>query len=157
MVSAMKLDILSAEGALYAGEAHFVAVPGESGELGIYPHHAPLLTRLKPGVVTLVDARSGERCRLLMAGGVLEVSREGVTLIADHALRTPELDALRARDARSAANDWRRRYAQESRRAFDFAGARMELLDEIRRFFALAMRQDRTGAAPDETGAGSRS
>lgn len=90
MDTSMKLDILSVENVLYSGDAHFVVVPGESGELGIYPRHAPLLTRIRPGVVTLVDAPSGERRRILVAGGVLEVSREGVTLIADHALRTPE-------------------------------------------------------------------
>lgn len=89
----------------------------------------------------LVDATTGEHRRLLVAGGVLEVSRDGVTLIADHALRTPELDDLRAREARHAADDWRRRYAHENRRAFDFASARAELMDEIRRFFSLALRQ----------------
>lgn len=141
MEAVLKLDILSIEQVLYSGDARFVVVPGESGELGIYPRHAPLFTRIKPGVVTLTDARTGEHRRILVAGGMLEVSRDGVTLIADHALRTPELDALRAREARHAADDWRRRYAQESRRAFDFASARTELMDEIRRFFALAMRQ----------------
>ncbi|KVD92764.1 ATP synthase subunit epsilon [Burkholderia stagnalis] len=149
MESTMKLDILSVEQVLYSGDAHFVSAPGESGELGIYPRHAPLLTRLRPGVVTLVDAPGGAHRRILVAGGVLEVSREGVTLIADHALRTPELDVLRAREARHAADDWRRRYTPEHRRAFDFASARAELMDEIRRFFALAMRQQ---AAAGETG-----
>ncbi|MGS0891460.1 ATP synthase F1 subunit epsilon [Burkholderia stagnalis] len=142
MATSMKLDIVSAEDVLYAGDAHFVVVPGESGELGIYPHHAPLLTRVRPGVVTLVDAPTGEHRRLLVAGGVLEVSRDGVTLIADHALRTPELDDLRAREARQAADDWRERYAHENRDAFDFTSARAELMDEIRRFFATAMRRD---------------
>lgn len=58
MDTSMKLDILSVENVLYSGDAHFVVVPGESGELGIYPRHAPLLTRIRPGVVTLVDARA---------------------------------------------------------------------------------------------------
>jgi F-type H+-transporting ATPase subunit epsilon len=141
----MKLDILSIEQVLYSVDARFVVVPGECGELGIYPRHAPLFTRIRPGVVTLTDAQTGEHRRILVAGGVLEVSRDGVTLIADHALRTPDLDALRAREARHAADDWRRRYAQENRRAFDFASARAELMDEIRRFFALAMRQSASG------------
>ncbi|MGU7779008.1 ATP synthase F1 subunit epsilon [Burkholderia sp. PU8-34] len=152
MDTSMKLDILSVEQVLYSGDAHFVSVPGESGELGICPRHAPLLTRIRPGVVTLVDAPTGEHRRILVAGGVLEVSRDGVTLIADHALRTPELDALRAREARHAADDWRRRYAQESRRAFDFASARAELMDEIRRFFALAMQQRSSGEKPGGAG-----
>ncbi|MBN3790370.1 ATP synthase F1 subunit epsilon [Burkholderia sp. Ac-20353] len=153
MDTSMKLAILSIEQVLYSGDAHFVSVPGESGELGIYPRHAPLLTRIRPGVVTLVDAPSGEHRRILVAGGVLEVSREGVTLIADHALRTPELDTLRAREARHAADDWRQRYARENRRAFDFASARAELMDEIRRFFALAMRPSTsTGGKPGGAG-----
>nr|WP_232439081.1 ATP synthase F1 subunit epsilon [Burkholderia ubonensis] len=145
----LQLDILSIDDVLFSGVARSVTVPGESGELGIHPRHAPLFTRLRPGVVTVTDAKTGEHRRILVAGGVLEVSRDGVTLIADHALRTPELDALRAREARNAANDWRRRYAQESRRAFDFAAARAELMDEIRRFFLLALRQ---GAAGERTG-----
>ncbi|RQR38367.1 MULTISPECIES: ATP synthase F1 subunit epsilon [unclassified Burkholderia] len=148
MPTSMKLDILSVEDVLYSGDAHFVVVPGESGELGIYPHHAPLLTRLRPGVVTLVAAPGGEHRRLLVAGGLLEVSRDGVTLIADHALRTPELDDLRAREARHAADEWRRRFAHDNRRAFDFASARAELMDEIRRFFALAMHRE---SAPRDT------
>ncbi|AOJ79120.1 ATP synthase F1 subunit epsilon [Burkholderia ubonensis] len=136
----LQLDILSIDDVLFSGVARAVTVPGESGELGIHPRHAPLFTRLRPGVVTVTDAQSGEHRRILVAGGVLEVSRDGVTLIADHALRTPELDALRAREARHAADEWRRVHAQENRRAFDFASARAELMDEIRRFFAMAMR-----------------
>ncbi|KUZ82844.1 ATP synthase subunit epsilon [Burkholderia ubonensis] len=148
-VPVLQLDILSIENVLFSGVARAVTVPGESGELGIHPHHAPLFTRLRPGVVTISDAKTGEHRRILVAGGVLEVSRDGVTLIADHALRTPELDALRAREARNAANDWRQRYAHEGRRAFDFAAARADLMDEIRRFFLLALRQ---GAAGERTG-----
>ncbi|KEZ05459.1 ATP synthase subunit epsilon [Burkholderia sp. MSh2] len=152
METSMKLDILSVEDVLFSGDAHFVVAPGESGELGIYPHHAPLLTRLRPGVVTVVEAPGGPHRRLLVAGGLLEVSRDGVTLIADHALRTPELDDLRAREARRAADDWRREHAPEHRRAFDFASARTELMDEIRRFFAMAMRQHTTRDTPGGAG-----
>ncbi|AOK31982.1 ATP synthase subunit epsilon [Burkholderia singularis] len=142
MPLSLRVDVLSIDAVLYAGEARMAIVPGDSGELGIYPRHAPLFTRIRPGVVTIVDARTGKPLRLLVAGGVLEVAREGVTLIADHALRTPELDAMRAGAARRAADEWRRRYAQEVRRPFDVAAAKTELIDEIRRFFALAMHRE---------------
>ncbi|KVE38183.1 ATP synthase F1 subunit epsilon [Burkholderia sp. TSV86] len=142
MSSLLRIDVLSIERVLYAGDARFVVVLGESGDLGIYSRHTPLFTRIRPGVVTVVDAGTGEPRRLLVAGGVLEVAREGVTLIADHALRTPELDAMRASAARRATDAWRKRYAQEVRQSFDFVAAETELLDEIRRFFMLALRRE---------------
>ncbi|CAN0625491.1 ATP synthase epsilon chain 2 [Burkholderia multivorans] len=152
MESVLKLDILSIEQVLYSGDARFVVVPGESGELGIYPRHAPLFTRIRPGIVTITDADTGEHRRILVAGGVLEVTRDGVMLIADHALRTPELDALRARDARHAAQEWRERYAHESRHTFDFAAAKAELMDEIRRFFTLALHRSTSGGNAGSAG-----
>jgi F-type H+-transporting ATPase subunit epsilon len=142
--TSFRLDVVSAEATLFAGDAHFVIVPGERGELGIYARHAPLLTRVRAGVVTVTDAQDGEAHRFLVAGGVLEVARAGVTLIADHALRSPELDAARAGAARAAAAAWRKSHASDNRRAFDVTAARAEWMEELRRFFAAAMHPPRT-------------
>ncbi|WP_118184506.1 ATP synthase F1 subunit epsilon [Paraburkholderia phosphatilytica] len=141
-MSSFRLDIVSVGASLYSGDARFVVVPGESGELGICPRHIPLFTTIRPGVVTITEATNDAPHRLLVAGGVLEVARDGVTLVVDHALRSAELDAARADTARRAARDWRMRHADQRPTTFDFAAARADLMDEIRRFFALAMQRD---------------
>lgn len=78
--------------------------------------------------------------RVFVAGGVAEVLHERVTVLADHALRTPELDAARASDARRQAALLRTRYPSRPEKTFDFAAAKAELADELRRFFLLAFR-----------------
>lgn len=101
------VDVVSAEAAIYAGEAEFVVLPGEAGELGIYPQHTPLITRIKPGTVRIKPADGGEEELIFVAGGVLEVQPRVVTVLADTAIRGHDLDEAKATEALKRAEEAR--------------------------------------------------
>ena len=98
MASTLQVDVVSAEKEVFSGLAHFVALPGESGELGILPGHTPLITRIKPGAVR-IELADGTEELVFVAGGILEVQPTGVTVLADTAIRGDDLDEARALDA----------------------------------------------------------
>ncbi len=104
----MHIDVVSAEESIYSGEAEFVVLPGEAGELGIYPRHAPLITRIKPGAVRIQPAGGGEEQLIFVAGGILEVQPKGVTVLADTAIRGHDLDEAKAHEALKRAEEARR-------------------------------------------------
>ncbi len=107
-MSTVHVDVVSAEEAIFGGEAEFVVLPGEAGELGIYPRHAPLITRIKPGVVRIkVQGRSDEE-QVFVAGGILEVQPHVVTVLADTAIRGRDLDEAKANEAMKRAEEARR-------------------------------------------------
>ena len=93
------VDVVSAEEAIYSGEAKFVVLPGEAGELGIYPRHTPLITRIKPGAVRIQPADGGEEQLIFVAGGILEVQPKVITVLADTAIRGADLDEAKATEA----------------------------------------------------------
>jgi F-type H+-transporting ATPase subunit epsilon len=97
--------VVSAEGSIFSGEAKFVALPGESGELGILPRHTPLITRIKPGAVRIQRADNGEEEFVFVAGGILEVQPGTVTVLADTAIRGKDLDEAKANEAKRQAED----------------------------------------------------
>ena len=101
------VDVVSAEAAIYSGEAEFVVLPGEAGELGIYPQHTPLITRIKPGTVRIKPAGGGEEELIFVAGGVLEVQPKLVTVLADTAIRGHDLDEAKANEAVKRAEEAR--------------------------------------------------
>lgn len=100
----LQLDVVSAENKLFSGTVQTVQVSGSEGELGIYPGHAPLLTKIKPGMVRYV-AENGNEEILYVAGGVLEVQPSNVTVLADVAIRAEDLDEQEAEQARKRAQD----------------------------------------------------
>lgn len=102
------VDVVSAEESIFSGEAEFVVLPGESGELGIYPRHTPLITRIKPGAVRILPPGGGEEQLIFVAGGILEVQPKGVTVLADTAIRGHDLDEAKANEAIQRAEDARR-------------------------------------------------
>jgi len=102
------VDVVSAEESIFSGDAEFVVLPGEAGELGIYPRHAPLITRIKPGVVTITPAGGGEKQTIFVAGGILEVQPKVITVLADTAIRAHDLDEAKANEALQRAEDARR-------------------------------------------------
>ena len=106
--STIRVDVVSAEESIFSGEAEFVVLPGEAGELGIYPRHAPLITRIKPGVVTITPAGGGEKQTIFVAGGILEVQPKVITVLADTAIRAHDLDEAKANEALQRAEDARR-------------------------------------------------
>jgi F-type H+-transporting ATPase subunit epsilon len=105
MASTIHVDVVSAEESIFSGEAKFVALPGEMGELGIYPRHTPLITRIKPGAVRIERADNGEEEFVFVAGGILEVQPNCVTVLADTAIRGHDLDEAKANEAKKRAEE----------------------------------------------------
>ena len=104
----MHVDVVSAEEQIYSGEAEFVVLPGEAGELGIYPRHTPLITRIKPGAVR-IQKPGGEEELVFVAGGILEVQPKVITVLADTAIRGADLDEAKANEALKKAEEARAR------------------------------------------------
>jgi len=104
-MATIHVDVVSAEASIFAGEAKFVALPGESGELGILPGHTPLISRIRPGTVKISRADNGEEEHIFVAGGLLEIQPGTVTVLADTAIRSHDLDEAKAEQARKAAEE----------------------------------------------------
>jgi F-type H+-transporting ATPase subunit epsilon len=105
MAHTMHVDVVSAEQSIFSGEAEFVVLPGEDGELGIYPQHTPLITRIKPGSVRIKLPGDAEEELIFVAGGILEVQPKVVTVLADTAIRGKDLDEAKATEAMQRAHD----------------------------------------------------
>jgi F-type H+-transporting ATPase subunit epsilon len=105
MAATMHVDVVSAEESIFSGEAEFVVLPGEAGELGIYPKHAPLITGIKPGVVRIRAVGQAEEENVFVAGGILEVQPKVVTVLADTAIRGRDLDEAKAQEALRMAEE----------------------------------------------------
>lgn len=103
-MSTIRVDVVSAEASIFSGDAKFVALPGEAGELGILPGHIPLITRIKPGAVRIEKADGGEEF-VFVAGGILEVQPNHITVLSDTAIRGKDLDEAKALDARKLAEE----------------------------------------------------
>jgi F-type H+-transporting ATPase subunit epsilon len=108
MANTIHIDVVSAEESIYSGEAEFVVLPGEAGELGIYPRHTPLITRIKPGTVRIQPAGGGAEELIFVAGGILEVQPKVITVLADTAIRGHDLDEAKASEALKRAEEARR-------------------------------------------------
>jgi F-type H+-transporting ATPase subunit epsilon len=104
-MATIHIDIVSAEGEIYAGEAAMIFAPAREGELGIAPRHAPLLTGLKPGGVRVQPADGGEELFFYVSGGMLEIQPNRVIVLADTAMRAKDLDEAAAEEARKRAED----------------------------------------------------
>jgi F-type H+-transporting ATPase subunit epsilon len=113
MANTIQVDVVSAEESIFAGQAEFVALPGEAGELGIYPRHAPLITRIRPGVVRIKVPGQPNEEQVFVAGGILEVQPYLVTVLADTAIRGKDLDEAKARESLKAAEEARRNATSE--------------------------------------------
>ncbi|MCY9802186.1 F0F1 ATP synthase subunit epsilon [Vibrio scophthalmi] len=100
-----ELQIVSAEGTIFSGPAHALAISGASGELGIRPGHSPLISNVKPGIASFVTELKQEPTILYISGGMLEVQPDTVTVLADTALHGREIDQARAEGARQMALD----------------------------------------------------
>ena len=135
-MATLHVDVVSAEELIFSGEAKFVALPGESGELGILPHHIPLITRIKPGAVRIRRADNDKEELVFAAGGVLEVQPNMVTVLADTAIRGADLDEAKALEAQKAAEE----VLKNAQGGMELAKAQSELafmaaqLSTIRRF-----------------------
>jgi F-type H+-transporting ATPase subunit epsilon len=111
MANTIHVDVVSAEEQIFSGEAEFVVLPGEAGELGIYPRHTPLITRIKPGSVRIKVSNQQDEELIFVAGGILEVQPNLVTVLADTAIRGADLDEAKATEALRLAEEGRRNAA----------------------------------------------
>ena len=121
-MATIHVDVVSAEEQIFSGEAKFVALPGEGGELGILPKHTPLITRIKPGAVRIERADNGEEEFVFVAGGILEVQPDRVTVLADTAIRGRDLDEAKASEAKKIAEE----AMKNAKSDIDFAKAQGE-------------------------------
>ena len=123
-MTTIHVDVVSAEESIFSGEAKFVILPGEGGELGILPRHTPLITRIKPGTVRIQRADTGEEEFVFVAGGILEVQPGSVTVLADTAIRGKDLDEAKATEAKALAEE----ALKNAKSDIDLAKAQNELV-----------------------------
>ena len=123
-MATLHVDVVSAEESIFSGEAKFVALPGEMGELGIFPRHTPLITRIKPGAVRIIRADNAAEEFVFVAGGILEVQPDAVMVLADTAIRGKDLDEAKAVEAKKLAEEALKNASSD----IDMAKAQNELM-----------------------------
>ena len=134
MANSIHVDVVSAEEQIFSGEAEFIALPGEAGELGISPKHTPLITRIRPGAVRIKVVGQAEDEFVFVAGGILEVQPNSVTVLADTAIRGRDLDEAKATEAKKLAEE-----ALVNRESnIDYAHAQAELAVAVAQLAAIA-------------------
>lgn len=126
MAMTMHVDVVSAEKAIFSGLAEFMAAPGSQGELGIYPRHAPLITRIKAGSIRIKVPNASDEI-FFVSGGILEIQPGVVTVLADVAIRGHDIDEAKALEAKQAAQDAMQSKASE----VDYARAQAELVEAV--------------------------
>lgn len=120
-MSTINVNVVSAEESIFEGKATFVVLPGQQGELGILPGHVPLITKIRPGAVE-IKKEDGSLEFVFVAGGILEIQPDCVTVLADTAIRGKDLDEAKAQEAKRRAEEMMGNQKSE----FDFASAQSE-------------------------------
>lgn len=133
MAKTLHVDVVSAEQAIFSGEASMVIAPGEGGELGILPEHTPLLTRIKPGTVRVLAAEGGEEEVIYVSGGMMEVQPDRVTVLADTSVRAHDLDEAKALEAERLAKE----ALANNTGAMEIAKAQAELVEAAAQLSAI--------------------
>jgi len=133
MAMTIHVDIVSAEAAIYSGLAEYVIVPAEMGEVGIYPRHTPLLTRLKPGSVRIKSPDKPEEDVIYVSSGLLEVQPGVITILSDTAIRGTDLDEARALEAKRMAEEM----MKDRSASLDYARAQAELAEAVAQLAAI--------------------
>jgi F-type H+-transporting ATPase subunit epsilon len=133
MADTVQIDIVSAEESIFSGNAEFIVAPAKMGEVGIYPHHAPMITTLKSGSVRIKLAEKNEEQLIYVSGGILEVQPGHVTVLSDTAIRGSDLDEAKAQSAKKAAEEAMKNKGAE----IDFAKAQAELAEAMAQLQAI--------------------
>ncbi len=133
MPMTIHVDIVSAEAAIYSGLAEYLIAPAEMGEVGIYPRHTPMLTRLKPGSVRIKSPDNAVEDLIYVSGGILEVQPGVITILSDTAARGADLDEARALEAKTQAEEAMRNRTS----AMDYARAQAELAEAVAQLSAI--------------------
>ncbi len=134
----LHVNIVSAEQSIFSGDAEMVVAPGETGELGILPNHAPLLTRIKPGTVKVKLVGQAEEEIVYVSGGILEVQPKALTILADTSIRAHDLDEAKVKEAKRAAEEALANRASGQDRAMVVAelaqlAAQLQAIQKLRR------------------------
>jgi len=133
MAMTIHVDVVSAEQSIFSGMAEFISAPAEMGEVGIYPRHAPMITRIKPGSVRLKLPDQEEEELIFVSGGILEVQPQVVTILADTATRGKDLDEAKALEAKQQAEE-----AMKNRTStMEYAQAQAELAEAVAQLAAI--------------------
>lgn len=132
-VSTFHVDIVSAEESIYSGPAEFLVAPAEMGEVGIYPRHTPMLTRIKPGAVRMKVPLKDDEELVWVSGGMLEVQPDVVTVLADTAIRGVDLDEAKALEAKKQAEE----AMKDKSATIDYARAQGELAEAMAQLAAI--------------------
>jgi F-type H+-transporting ATPase subunit epsilon len=127
MAMTMHVDVVSAEESIFSGLAEFVVAPAVMGEVGIYPRHAPLLSRIKPGALRIKLPDQAEELLIFVSGGILEIQPGVVTVLADTAIRGLDLDQAKALEAKRAAEE----VLKDRSSKIDYARAQAELAEAM--------------------------
>ena len=126
------LDIVSAEESIYSGPVEFIVAPAQMGEVGIYPHHTPMLTKIKSGMDRIKTQLNDDEL-VYVSGGMLEVQPDTVTILADTAVRSQDLDEAKAIEAKKAAEEAMKNRESE----LDYAKAQAELMEAMAQLAAI--------------------
>lgn len=133
MANTVHIDVVSAEASIFSGEAEFIVAPASAGEVGIFPHHAPMVTTIKPGALRIKLPDTTEETLIFISGGILEVQPGLITVLADTAVRGHDLDEAKAIAAREAAIE-----AMKNRTSdMDYAKAQAELSEALAQIQAI--------------------
>lgn len=136
-MSSLEIHIVSAEEEIFSGEVNAVFASATQGEVGVFPGHSPLLAQLRPGEVRIVVDGRDDR-HFYVSGGVLEVQPHVVTVLADTALRSEDLDESRALEAKRKAEEALASQATDLDTAAAFAeiaeaAAQLRMIEELRK------------------------
>jgi F-type H+-transporting ATPase subunit epsilon len=133
MANTVHIDVVSAEASIFSGEAEFIVAPASAGEVGIFPHHAPMVTTIKPGALRIKLPDTAEETLIFISGGILEVQPGLITVLADTAVRGHDLDEAKAIAAKEAAEE-----AMKNRTSdMDYAKAQAELSEALAQIQAI--------------------
>ena len=141
MAMTMHVDVVSAEEEIFSGPATMLFAPGAMGDLGIYPRHAPLLTRIKPGEVRIVTEQGDDELVLYVSGGMLEIQPEAVTILADTAQRASDIDEAAAMEAKDRAE----KLLSDQKDEVDYAAASAELAEAMAQLQAVQRLKKKLG------------
>ena len=133
MANTVRVDVVSAEEEIFSGQAEFIAAPASAGEVGVYPHHAPMITTIKPGALRIKLPGTAEETLIFISGGMLEVQPGLVTVLADTAIRGHDLDEAKALAAKAAAEEAMKNKASD----MDYAKAQAELAEAVAQIQAI--------------------
>ena len=133
MAMTIHVDVVSAEQEIFSGLAEVVIVPAQMGEVGIYPRHAPMITKIKPGSVRIRVPEQAEDELIYVSGGMLEVQPSIITILADTAIRGADLDEAKALEAKVRAEE----AMKDKSSKIDYAKAQAELAESLAQIAAI--------------------